>query len=429
MPDRTGPFDPSGSSDRSGLPEPSGRLDPAGSLGPSGRQAVIIDALLGFAVFAVVAIAIGAGIGGGDLSPAVAYGFATALGLLMLVRRRWPVAVLLTTAVLLIAYYVADLPVIGLAVPVAAALYSAAALGRGRWAVGTALALVGVSTVARALEGQDLAFLLGYELVSTVAIMGAAIALGDGVRQREEGARQRERIAELDRQAREAESAERLARERARIARDLHDAVGHHLSVVSLHTSVAAEALEESGDDPVDLPAARTELEHVAQAAREGLRDLRSTVRALRGPGNGGEEPGGGVELVAGLAHLAELAASVRAAGLAVEVTGNAAGESGPGLPGLVDATAYRVVQEALTNTLRHARARTAAVLIERTEGTLEVTVTDDGTAAPSGEHDKGSGLAGMRERVRMVEGTLETGAVPGGGFRVCARIPLGGDA
>lgn len=404
-------------------PGPQGQQDQSGHTDPADRQAVVVDALLGFAVFAVVAIAIGAGIGGGDLPPAVAYGFATALGLLMLVRRRWPLTVLLLTAVLLIAYYVADLPVIGLAVPAAAALYSAAVFDRTRWAVGTAAALVVVSTAARLAEGQDPAFLLGYELVSTAAIMGAAIALGDGVRQRAEGARQRELIAVLDAQAREAESAELLARERARIARDLHDAVGHHLSVVSLHTSVAAEALEEGEADPT---VARAELDHVAQAARDGLRDLRSTVRALHGPGGGPGE----VDRVAGLAHLDELVASVRAAGLAVEVTG----AGGPGLPGLVDATAYRVVQEALTNTLRHARAETAEVGLERADGLLTVTVTDDGTGplpggarrSPDGGRG-GSGLAGMRERVRMVDGTLEAGPVPRNGFRVRARLPLGG--
>ncbi len=397
--------------DRSGHPDRPGR---PGTDDQSDRQAVVVDALLGFAVFAVVAIAIGAGIGGGGLPSVVAYGFATALGLLMLVRRWWPRAVLSATAVLLVAYYVVDLPVIGLAVPAAAALYSAADRGRTRWAVGTAVALVGVSTVARALEGQDLAFLLGYELVSTVAIMGAAIALGDGTRQRREGARQRELIRVLDAQAREAESAERMARERARVARDLHDAVGHHLSVVALHSSVAAEALEE---DDVDLGAARAELGHVGQAAREGLRDLRSTVRALR-------EPGAEVERVAGLAHLEYLVASVRAAGLSVAVTG----EGGPGLPGMVDAAAYRVVQEALTNTLRHAGAGSATVVIERARGTLGVTVTDNGTGEPTGGPGEGSGLAGMRERVRMLDGTLETGGAPGGGFRVHARIPLGGD-
>ncbi|MFE1166093.1 sensor histidine kinase [Nocardiopsis sp. NPDC058789] len=408
-------------------PGPRGQQDPSGSTDRTGRQAVVVDALLGFAVFAVVAIAIGAGIGGGDLPPTVAYAFATALGLLMLVRRRWPLAVLLLTAVLLIVYYVADLPVIGLAVPAAAALYSAALFDRTRWAVGTAAALVVVSTTARLAEGQDPAFLLGYELVSTVAIMGAAIALGDGVRQRAEGARQRELIAVLDAQAREAESAELLARERARIARDLHDAVGHHLSVVSLHTSVAAEALEEGA---VDAPVARAELDHVSQAAREGLRDLRSTVRALRDPGPRSDN-GDGVERVAGLAHLDDLVASVRAAGLTVRVTG----EGGPELPGLVDATAYRVVQEALTNTLRHARAETAEVVLERAEESLTVTVSDDGTGPlPGGARREpldggrgGTGLAGMRERVRMVEGTLEAGPVPRSGYRVRARLPLGG--
>jgi signal transduction histidine kinase len=177
------------------MPDRTGDLDRADILDPSRRQAVIVDALLGFAVFAVVAIAIGAGIGGGDRSPAVAYGFAVVFGLLMLVRRTWPMAVLLVTSLLLIAYYVVDLPVIGLAIPVAAALYSAASYGRTPWVVAAAAALVVVSTVARVLEGQDIAFLLGYELASTAAVMGAAIALGDGARQRREASLQRARIA------------------------------------------------------------------------------------------------------------------------------------------------------------------------------------------------------------------------------------------
>lgn len=381
----------------------------------SARQAVIVDVLLGFAVFAVVAIAIAADLGGGgDLPSVVAYGFAAALGLLMLARRWWPLAVLLASGALVVVYHAADLPVIGLAVPVAAALYSSAERGRAGWAAGTAVVLLAVSTVARALEGQDLGFLLGYELASTGAIMGAAIALGDGTRQRREAARQRERIAALDAQAREAEAAERVARERGRISRDLHDAVGHHLSVVSLHAAVATEALEEGA---VDLTAARSELEHVTLASKEGLRDLRSTVRALR-------EPGPEVDRVAGLAHLADLIASVRAAGLRVDVVGG----GGEDLPGMVDAAAFRVVQEALTNTLRHARARGATVVLERGDGGLDVTVTDDGRgAAPDGE--EGSGVSGMRERVRMLEGTLEVGTAEGGGFRVCARLPIGGTA
>ncbi|XKK41764.1 sensor histidine kinase [Nocardiopsis sp. ARC36] len=390
---------------------------------PSDRQDVVVDALFGFAVFAVVAIAVGSDVSNrGNL--ALGYAMAAVLGGLMPARRRWPVGVLLATAVLIVANYVIDLPTIGLAVPAAAALYSAAEAGRTAWSAGTAAALVAVSTFARLGEGQDPAYLLGYELPSTAAIMGAAIALGSAQWQRRQADHQRERAALLDAQARESEAAERLALERTRIARDLHDAVGHHLSVVSLHAAVAAEALE---DDPADAEAARAEIAHVTQASRAGLSELRSTVRALRDADPGGER-------TSSLAHLDELADSVRAAGVAVEVEGRpGAGE----IPGMVDATAYRIVQEALTNTLRHARADRARVVFTRRDGVLEVRVTDDGRQGPStagggaGEGPAaapGSGLAGMRERVRLVGGSVEAGPGPGGGFAVHARLPLGGD-
>ena len=378
----------------------------------STRQGLVVDVLFGFAVFAVVAIAVGADVGG-EGNQALGYVMALVLGALMLLRRRAPVMVLLATCVLVIGNYVIELPTIGLAIPVAGALYSAAEAGRTEWAAGSSIALLMVSTLARLGQGQDVAYLLGYELASTVAVMGAAIALGDGARQRREGVRQRERIAVLDAQARDAEAAELLARERTRIARDLHDAVGHHLSVVSLHAAVATEALEEG--EEADLSTARDELAHVTQASREGLRDLRSTVRALR-------EPGAEVEPIAGLAHLEGLVESVRDAGLTVRVSGSA----GEGLTALVDATAYRVIQEALTNTLRHARARRAEVLLERDGDELVVTVTDDGRTMEVPVRE-GSGLTGMRERVRMAEGTMAFEAVPTGGFRVGVRLPVGG--
>jgi signal transduction histidine kinase len=378
----------------------------------SSPQDVVVDALFGFAVFAVVAIAVGADVSDrGDVP--LGYALAGLLGALMLVRRRWPVTVLLATSALIVANYLIDLPTIGLAVPAAAALYSAAERGRPYWAVGTAAALVLVSTGGRLNEGQDPGYLLGYELASTVAIMGAAIALGNVQWQRARAERQRARIAFLDEQAREAGAAELLALERTRIARDLHDAVGHHLSVVALHAAVAAEALD---DTPADVSSARTELGHVTQASRAGLSELRATVRALR-------DADPGEERVASLAHLEELVGSVRAAGVDVRVEGvPSAGQ----LSGVVDATAYRIVQEALTNTLRHARARRAEVVFRREDGELEVAVTDDGRAAAATE-SSGSGLAGMRERVRLVGGTVEAGPLPEGGFGVRARLPTGG--
>jgi signal transduction histidine kinase len=380
---------------------------------PSDRRGVVVDALFGFAVFAVVAIAVASDVSDTGNLP-LGYGVAGVLGALMLVRRRWPVAVLVATSVLVVANYVLQLPVIGLAVPVAAALYSAAEAGRTLWSVGLAAALVLVSTFTRVQQGQDPAYLLGYELPTTVAVMGAAAALGHVRWQRRRAEQQRVRIEVLDRQARESEAAELLALERTRIARDLHDAVGHHLSVVSLHAAVAAEALD---DDPADVPVARAELDHVAGASRAGLSELRATVRALREADPGGDR-------ASSLAHLDELVATVRAAGVDVEVTGAPAlGE----VSGMVDATAYRIVQEALTNTLRHARAPRARVAFSRRDGMLDVTVTDEGTAAPVASPG-GSGLAGMRERVRLVGGSVEAAPRPGGGFGVRALLPLGDD-
>jgi signal transduction histidine kinase len=380
---------------------------------PSDRRGVVVDALFGFAVFAVVAIAVASDVSDTGNLP-LGYGVAGVLGALMLVRRRWPVAVLVATSVLVVANYVLQLPVIGLAVPVAAALYSAAEAGRTLWSVGLAAALVLVSTFTRLQQGQDPAYLLGYELPTTVAVMGAAAALGHVQWQRRRAEHQRVRIEVLDRQARESGAAELLALERTRIARDLHDAVGHHLSVVSLHAAVAAEALD---DDPADVPVARAELDHVAGASRAGLSELRATVRALREADPGGDR-------ASSLAHLDELVATVRAAGVDVEVTGAPA----PGeVPGMVDATAYRIVQEALTNTLRHARAPRARVAFSRRDGMLDVTVTDEGTAAPVASPG-GSGLAGMRERVRLVGGSVEAAPRPGGGFGVRALLPLGDD-
>lgn len=293
-----------------------------------GRRAVAVDALLGFAVFAVVAIAVGSDVSDPGVDdplvvelPKLGYLIAALLGVLMFWRRTRPVVVLLATGVLIVANYVLDLPIIGLAVPLAPALYSAAEAVRTRWALGTAAGLLLLSTGVRLLQGQDPAFVLGYELASTIAIMVAAIALGHIQVQRGRAEEQRRRIVELDRQAARAEAAERVSLERTRIARDLHDAVGHRLTAVMLHSSVAVEAL---------------------------------------------------------------------------------------------------------TNTLKHARARTATVEFTRDEDGLAVTVADNG-ATPAGLARPGSGLAGLRERVRLVGGKLEHGPRDEGGYLVRARPAFGG--
>lgn len=380
----------------------------------------MVDVLFGFAVFAVVAIAVGADVNDPGTPEArdgpfflLGLVIAVLLGVLMLWRRHRPVTVLVATAVLVVTNYVLDLPIIGLAVPLAPALYSAAEAGRARWALGTATTLLVLSTTVRLVQGQDPGFVLGYELASTVAIMGAAIALGHIRVQRKEAERQRERIAELDRGRLEAEAAERISRERTRIARDLHDAVGHQLTVVTLHSAVASEALQ--GQAP-DLEAVRTELGYVTEYSRAGLRDLRATVRALR-EADPGEERG------ASLAYLDELVEKVRTTGLEVRVTN----PPRPGeVPGMVGATAYRIVQEALTNTLKHAGASRADVEFDRRGEDLNVVITDDGTAG-EGPVERGSGLAGMGERVRLVGGTVHSGPREDAGFEVRACLPCGG--
>ncbi|WP_308282503.1 sensor histidine kinase [Pseudonocardia nigra] len=376
-------------------------------------RALAVDLGLGLLVVVVVGVAVAADLEDRRPGPS-AYLLVLGFGALMLVRRRRPVVTLLATAALLIGYYALGHPAIGLAVPVAAALYSAAEHGRACWAVGTAAALLTVSVVFRVREGDDLALLFGYELASSAGLMAAVIALGDGVRSR------RGWRAELRRQAaaaaaeREREASRRVEQERLRIARELHDVLAHTLSVVTLHTDVAREALE---DDGPDLPAARHALAAVRTAAGGASRELRTTVTLLRAPGDGDDGP------VPGLDQLDRLVQAAVDGGVRVRVDSDAVPAD---LPAVADATAFRIVQESLTNVVRHTRARTATVAVHQDADALTVRVDDDGRGRPGVRPAEGYGLAGMRERAVLLGGSLEAG--PGDrGWVVEAVLPLGG--
>jgi len=376
--------------------------------------AVLVDVALAVGVFAVIAVAIAADLGTSQDRSAsvVAFLIAAGLGLLMLARRQAPVLVLVATAVGLLAYYTAGYPPVGLALPVAAALFSAAEAARLWWSVGVGAALLLVSFVARAAQGQDVAYLLGYELVITVALMAAAIALGYAVAAgRARRAAERRRL-ELVRDEQRRLAAARLQDQRVQIARELHDVLAHTATVISVHADVADEALD---DDPA---AARTSVQAIRSASHNALRQLRDTVKVLR------EQERPETHLPErGLAELPALVADMIESGLEVDLREPEL----PATPGsAVDTAAYRIVQESLTNVLRHSRATRASVTITCQDDVLDVTVHDPGPADVNGSAQRsgGHGLGGIRERVRSFGGGVDIGP-DDGGFTVRASLPL----
>ena len=208
-----------------------------------------------------------------------------------------------------------------------------------------------------------------------------------------------------------ARAARMLGEERNRIARELHDVVAHHVSVMVIQAGAARLVAAR------DAAAAAAALRVVEQSGREALTDLRRVMGVLR------RRDAPDVALSAGLAHLDVLAGRARSSGVPVEVRLRGRFDQ---VPAAVDLVAYRVIQEALTNAVKHARPATARVTVSVTAQALEVTVTDDGarSAAPV-LPESGHGLAGMRERVELYGGTLESGHRAGGGFEVRAVIPL----
>jgi signal transduction histidine kinase len=265
--------------------------------------------------------------------------------------------------------------------------------------------------------------LLGYDLASpgevsrpnwlfSGLVLAGSWVVGDNVRTRRAyTAELEERAIRLERE-REEKAVRAVVEERARIARELHDVVAHHVSVIAVQAGAAAE---EAVTDP-----AREALALIQTTSRQVLAELRSLLGVLRNDG-----AGPGLAPQPGLAQLDQLLAQSRAAGLAVELA--TVGEP-RALPAIVDLAAYRIVQEGLTNTLRHAGAAGARIEIRYGRDVLEVHVTDDGRGAPAraGERNGGRGLLGMRERVALVGGALEVGPQPGGGFRVAALLPIG---
>ena len=245
-----------------------------------------------------------------------------------------------------------------------------------------------------------------------------AVAVGKAVRSHRAYVAEVEDRARRAEQAKEDEANRRVGEERVRIARELHDVIGHHVALISVQAGALSYLLAP------DQAEARESVTHIQQASADALDDLRLTVGLLREPGAG--EPVEPPQPVAGLGRLDELIGSFASTGL--QVTREVTGQERP-LPEPVSLTAYRVIQESLTNTRKHAATGSALVRLGYAPGTLRVAIEDAGVPRPpaAGRASEGHGIIGMRERVTALGGRLSASPQPGGGFRVVAELPLPG--
>jgi len=327
------------------------------------------------------------------------------------VRRRWPLAVLAWGLATGVAFAALGLNLVSLTFAVLVYLYTVAA-HRPRVASLAGLAateaLLVLVWLARPRALGD-----GGTLVLDGLIMAAGWWLGDGTRRRQEAvAAARQRAAELE-EAREELARRAVTEERLRIARELHDVVAHSMSIVAVQSGVGVHVLDSQPEE------ARKALAAVEATSRQALVEMRRLLGVLRQEA----EPRGSLAPAPGLAEVEALAAEVARAGVRVEVHI----EGTPcELPAGLDLSAYRIVQEALTNVVRHAGPATARVAVRYSPGQVALEVVDDGRG-PGAEDRGGHGLAGMRERAALYGGTLEAGPVPGGGFRVAATLPVEG--
>lgn len=331
-------------------------------------------------------------------------------GAALLARRRWPAGVFAVVAAADAGYYLLGFPDgpgwVGLFV----ALYTVTAYGDGRRSLAVAAAGIGALSIVW-LSTADLWPLTGAGWVffrPGTAVMAAA--LGESARAR------RAQVAELVRKAaraerdREIEARQRVDAERLRIAREVHDTVAHAITVINLHAGAAAHVLERRPER------VREALATIERTSARALDELRATLGALRGSGDDADVPAPGLD------RIEEIVAMGRDAGLHVKL--RVAGVPRDA-PDAIGQAAYRIVQEAITNVVRHAGAASATVALTYEPGHLGIRVTDDGRNAPARTDESGRGLVGMGERCGLLGGELRAGPRPDGGFEVAARLPL----
>lgn len=330
-------------------------------------------------------------------------------------RRRWPLTVAAGVGAALAVFALRGYPGGALILPVTIALYTAGTtLERSRALLVGAVATTIV--VVRALTTPT-----GSASAFTWAASGwvlAALVWGVAVRARRQTLQALQDRAEAAERTREQEAARRVAEERLRIARDLHDVIGHSFAAVNVQARVAATVLDSAPDRARDaLTAIETTSRDALREIRQALSVLRSTAASTSGvPGRAGGPAS------ARLDELDHLLEPLRTAGLTVDT---AIELNGAELPVVVSTGLYRIVQEALTNVLKHAAAQHVSVRIIRDGHGVRAEVIDDGTGVAQGTG--GHGLEGMAERAAALGGQLAAGPAPGGGFVVTAHIPVAG--
>jgi signal transduction histidine kinase len=343
---------------------------------------------------------------------------ALACGVLV-VRRRWPFPVLMASTFateVFMGPHRGHEGALVLAAPLIALYTVADASARRKGLIGGGLVILLLAGTHILVKPESW---MGAENLALAALGALAVAAGDSSRNR------RAYLAEVEERARRAESerdreaSRRVTEERLRIARDLHDVVGHHLALINVQAGVAAHVLDEQPGQ------ARQSLAHIKQASRTALEELRDTIGLLREA----DEPAAPTDPPAGLSALAQLVGAFRRSGLRVEQ--DVLGEARP-LPSATDVTAYRVIQESLTNACKHATAPAARLRIAYEPAALRI-VVENPAAGPAAirpnatrrDVEPGHGILGMRERVAALGGSLDAGPRPDGCFQVLAILPF----
>ncbi|MFG1707417.1 sensor histidine kinase [Nonomuraea sp. M3C6] len=352
-------------------------------------------------------------------------------GVVVVVRRRWPVPVFVTAALASLVYYTLDFPDgpgwLGLFV----ALYTVAAYGDGRRSlviagVGTSVLTVGWLVAAADIEPRAAIGWVFFRIGASVM----SAALGESVRSRRVIAAEALERAELAERTREEEARARVDAERLRIAREVHDTVAHAIVIINVQSGVTAHVLDKRPE------VAREALRAIEQTSSRALREMRAILGVLRD--DDGDDDGR--VPYPGLGQIDELAAKAREAGLDIKLE-----ETSPAapLPSAVGSAVYRIVQESITNVIRHVGPTRVTVALNPGIEVLEIRVTDEGRRAAPGDEladprlparhptsiggsaKPGRGIVGMRERCQLLGGELDARPLPGGGFEVRARLPL----